>query len=55
VSRAAAADQLALGRLAVLEVDGLEIRRTLARLTLRGRAPGPAARAFDALLSVAVL
>lgn len=39
VSRAAAADQLALGRIAVLRVEGLEIRRTLAQIILRGRSP----------------
>jgi DNA-binding transcriptional LysR family regulator len=43
VSRAAAADQLALGRIMALEVHGLEIRRTLAELRMRGRpASGPA-------------
>ena len=43
VSRAAAADQLALGRIVPLEVRGLEIRRTFAELRIRGRpASGPA-------------
>jgi DNA-binding transcriptional LysR family regulator len=54
VSRAAAADQLALGRIAVLEVEGLVIRRTLTQLKLRGRAPSAAVRALDALLAIAV-
>jgi DNA-binding transcriptional LysR family regulator len=51
VSRAAAADQLALGRIALLRVDGLVIRRTLTRLQLRDRATGAAARELEALLA----
>jgi DNA-binding transcriptional LysR family regulator len=51
VSRAAAADQLALGRLAVLEVDGLTIHRALTRLTLRERTPTASARELDRLLA----
>lgn len=50
VSRAAAADQLALGRIAVLNVDGLTIRRTLTRLELRERAKSVAARELEGLL-----
>lgn len=50
VSRAAAADQLALGRIAVLDVKDLVINRTLTRLTLRDRAPTVAAREFEVLL-----
>jgi DNA-binding transcriptional LysR family regulator len=43
VARAAAADQLALGRIVPLAVRGLEIRRTLTELRMRGRpASGPA-------------
>ncbi|HWH51677.1 MAG TPA: LysR substrate-binding domain-containing protein [Gemmatimonadaceae bacterium] len=43
VSRAAAADQLALGRIVPLEVRGLEIRRTFTELRVRGRpVSGPA-------------
>ena len=55
VSRAAAADQLALGRIAVLPVEGLVIRRTLMRLRLRGRGRGisPASRELDLLLDEA--
>lgn len=51
VSRAAAADQIALGRIAVLDVDGLVIRRMLTQLRLRDRASTPAAREFESLLS----
>jgi DNA-binding transcriptional LysR family regulator len=51
VSRAAAADQLALGKIAVLSVDGLVIRRTLAQIKLRGRVPTAAARELELLLA----
>jgi DNA-binding transcriptional LysR family regulator len=51
VSRAAATDQIALGRIAVLNVDGLVIRRTLTQLKLRDRATTPAARELESLLS----
>jgi DNA-binding transcriptional LysR family regulator len=47
VSRAAAADQLALGTVALVTVRGLAIRRTLARIALAGRRPSTMARAFD--------
>ena len=50
VSRATIPDELALHKLAILPVQGLEIRRTLTRLKLVGRTPSPAARAFDELL-----
>ena len=50
VSRAAAADQLALGRIAVLPVIDLVIRRTLTQLKLRDRATGTAARELEVLL-----
>jgi DNA-binding transcriptional LysR family regulator len=50
VSRAAAADQLALGRIAVVDVRGLVIRRTLAQLQLRDRAQTAAAAELEALL-----
>jgi DNA-binding transcriptional LysR family regulator len=50
VSRAAAADQLALGRIAILSVDGLVIHRTLAQLKLRDRAPTVAGRELEELL-----
>jgi DNA-binding transcriptional LysR family regulator len=51
VSRFAAADQLALGRIAVLDVQGLEIRRTFTRLQLRERVMTVPARELQMLLS----
>jgi DNA-binding transcriptional LysR family regulator len=51
VSRAAAADQLALGKIAVLSVNHLEIRRTLAQIKLRGRVTTAAARELEQLLA----
>jgi DNA-binding transcriptional LysR family regulator len=52
VSRAAAADQIALGRLAVVRVEELELRRTLTLLRLRDRVvPSAAAREMELLLS----
>ncbi len=55
VSRAAAADQVALGRLAILSVDDLVIRHPLMRLKLRGRNRGisPAGRELESLLDEA--
>lgn len=53
VSRAAAADQVSLGRIAILPVDGLIIRRTLTRLKLSGRGSTPAARELELLLDEA--
>ena len=53
VSRVALGDELALGKLKVLEMDGLRIRRSFTRLSLSGRPPTPAARAFLRLLDVA--
>lgn len=55
VSRAAAEDQLALRRIAVVPVEGLVIRRPLARLKLRRRGGGisPASRELDSLLDEA--
>ncbi len=50
VSKTAAADQLALGRIAVVPVTGLRIRREFTQIRLRGRTPIGAARAFEALL-----
>jgi DNA-binding transcriptional LysR family regulator len=52
VSRAAATDLLALGRIAIVPVDGLAIRRTLSRLRLRRRVGGisPASRELELLL-----
>lgn len=51
VSRAAAADQLALGKIAVLSVNGLVMRRTLSQIKLRGRVPTAAARELELLLA----
>jgi DNA-binding transcriptional LysR family regulator len=51
VSRAAADDQLALGRIAILTVNGLAIRRTLAQIKLRGRVTTAAARELELLLA----
>jgi DNA-binding transcriptional LysR family regulator len=51
ISKAAIVDQLALGTLAVLAVQGLTIQRMLTRLRLVGRTPSPAARAFHELLT----
>lgn len=50
VSRAAAMDQLALRKIAILPVDGLSIRRALTQLMLRGWSPTPAARELGFLL-----
>lgn len=50
VSAAAAADQLALGRLEIIRVRGLHIQRSLTRLTVVGRCPSVAARAFSTVL-----
>lgn len=51
VSRAALDAELELGTLAMLDVEGLEIRRPLSRLSLSGRPPSRAARVFEALLA----
>jgi DNA-binding transcriptional LysR family regulator len=51
VSRAAAADQLALGKIAILSVNGLIIRRTLTQIKLRDRVPTAAARELEFLLA----
>ncbi len=53
VSRAAAADQLALGRIAVLDVPDITIRRTFTRLRLRDRATTVAGRELESLLDEA--
>ena len=50
VSRAAAADQLALGRVALVRVAGFSARRDLTRLRLKGRAPSVATLEFERLL-----
>lgn len=46
VSRYAAADQLALGRIALVRLRGVELGRTLAELRLEGRTPSAPAAAF---------
>jgi DNA-binding transcriptional LysR family regulator len=51
VSRAAAADQLALGRVTELPIEGLTIRRTLAQIKLQGRAVTASARELETLLA----
>ena len=51
VSRAAIADQLALGRLAVLPVRGIALERRLTELRVAGRAPSAAAAAFRETLA----
>lgn len=51
VSRAAAADQIALGRIGVLPMEGFTIRRTLAQIKLQGRASTATARQLEALLT----
>ena len=51
VSRAAARDQLALDKIAVLPVEGLVIRRTLAQLRLQERPISAPARELESLLA----
>jgi DNA-binding transcriptional LysR family regulator len=51
VSRAAAADQIMLGRVIVLSVEGLVLRRTLAQIKLQGRESTASARELELLLS----
>jgi DNA-binding transcriptional LysR family regulator len=43
-------DQVRLGRLKVLDLDGMTIERTLWQLSLPGRVAMPAARAFEKML-----
>ena len=50
VSRAAAADLLVLGRVAVVRLRGVALRRTLSELRLKGRSASAAARAFAGYL-----
>ncbi|HVE36424.1 MAG TPA: LysR substrate-binding domain-containing protein [Gemmatimonadaceae bacterium] len=50
VSRAAAADQITLGRIVVVPVRGLQIRRALTQLKLRHRSDSTAARELRLLL-----
>ena len=51
VSRSAIADQLALGRIAVIPLRGVPLQRALTELRLVGRVPTAAARAFRNLLA----
>ena len=50
VSRYAAADQLALGRIALVRLRDVELGRTLAELRLEGRTPSAPAAAFEEYL-----
>lgn len=50
VSRAAAADQIALGKIAVVQVEDFVIHRTLTQLKLRDREPSGVARELELLL-----
>jgi DNA-binding transcriptional LysR family regulator len=52
VSRAAAADQLALGYIAVVQLRGVTFPRQLSELRLAGRSPGVVASSFRELLGV---
>lgn len=54
VSQATVADQLALGTLALVEVEQLDIRRTFAHLALPHRRPSAAARALRVILDLPV-
>lgn len=51
VSREAASDQIAVGKLKVLRVSEIEIRRPFYILHLKNRPIAPAARVFEALLA----
>ena len=51
VSREAAKDQLALGKLVTLIIPGFTLRRPFYRLELKGRPKSPAARAFEEFLT----
>lgn len=53
VSLAAAADQLALGYITVVNLRGVQFRRALTELRLMGRSPSAPAAAFRDLLGVA--
>ncbi len=50
VSRYSVVEQLALGRLVVLDIPGLKITRPFYRLSLKHRRASPAAQAFEKLL-----
>ncbi len=51
VSRCAAADSLALGRLVILEIPGLAIRRPFTRLALAGVGISAVAAAFESMIA----
>ncbi len=51
VSRATIVDELRLGRLVILPIKGLDMRRTFTRVRLIGRTLSPAARAFRDVLT----
>lgn len=53
VSKASAADQLALGYIAVVRLRGVTFRRELSELQLIGRRPSVSAAAFRTLLQIA--
>jgi DNA-binding transcriptional LysR family regulator len=53
VSQVAAADQIALGKLAVLPVAAADYERVLARVSVRGRRPSAPAVIFERLLDAA--
>ena len=53
VSRAAARDQIALGKLCVVRVAEIEIRRPFYRLEVEGRPRSPVVKAFEAFLAQA--
>ncbi len=50
VSRASAADQLALGHIAVIPLKSAAFRRSLTELQLKGRSPSASANVFRALM-----
>ena len=53
VSRAAASDQIALGKLRVIRVAEIEIRRPFYRLKVEGRPRSPVVKAFEKFLAQA--
>jgi len=54
VSRVAVRDQLSIGRLLALDVNGLMIRRPFNRLALRNARPSSTAKAFGTFLRRAI-
>jgi DNA-binding transcriptional LysR family regulator len=53
VSRASAADQLALGYIAIVKLQGVTLKRELTELRLVGSSPGMPAQAFRTLVAAA--